>query len=331
MKRIIQVGVGGMGLGWTDRIAESKEWEAAAYVDVNTANLKFAAQRHQMPKSRCFTAVADALAKVKADALLDVTPQQFRRGVCETALKAGLDVMSEKPLADSLRNAKAIVACAAKCKRTYMVAQNYRYQPVVQTIKAFIKGDRLGAVGYAGVNFHKGPHFGGYREEMAYPLVLDMSIHHVDMMRCIFDTDIVTVSAVSTGAPWNWNKGEATIMAQLELANGIVVNYFGSWVSTGWETPWNAHWRLDGSKGVLLCEFDRLSFSEKPERKRAVPLVKWPVIHQAYLLEAFGQALDTGIEPETSGRRNLNSLATTYALVRAAEQGRRVQVDELLR
>lgn len=331
MRRIIQVGVSGMGTGWTDRIAESREWEAAAYVDVNAAKLKAAAKRHGMPKSRCFATVEDALGCVKADALLDVTPQQFRRGVCEAAFRAGLHVLSEKPLADSLKNAKAIVSCAAKCKRTYMVAQNYRYQPIVQTIKRFVADGHLGTVGYAGVNFHKGPHFGGYREEMAYPLVLDMSIHHVDMMRCIFDTDVAGVSAVSASAPWNWNKGEATIMAQLELANGIVVNYFGSWVSTGWETPWNAHWRIDGAKGVLVCEHDKLAFSETPDRKRAVPLVKWPLVHQAYLLEAFGRALDTGVEPETSGRRNLNSLATTYALVRAAEEERRVQVSEMLR
>jgi len=331
MKRIIQVGVGGMGVPWTDRVAESDEWEAAAYVDTNPANLKAAAKRHRMPKSCCFANLDEALGQAKADALLDVTPQQSRRGVCEAAFKAGLHVMSEKPLADSLKNAKAIVAYAAKCRRTYMVAQNYRYQPVVQAMKRVVAGGRLGTVGYAGVSFHKGPHFGGFREQMAYPLVLDMSIHHVDMMRCIFDTDVVSVSAVSIGTPWNWNKGEATTMAQLELANGVPVNYLGSWISTGWETPWNAHWRIDGSRGVLLCEHDKLAFSEEPERKRAVPLVKWPVVHQAYLLEAFGRALDSGDEPETSGRRNLNSLATTYALVRAAEEGRRVQVSEMLR
>lgn len=331
MKRIIQAGVGGMGLGWTDRVAESAAWEAAAYVDVSDTNLKAAAKRHKMPKTRCFATVEEALAAVKADALLDVTPQKFRRGVCEAAFKAGLHVLSEKPLADTLRNAKAIVASAAKHRRIYMVAQNYRYQPVLQTAKRFIAEGRLGSVGYVGVNFHKGPHFGGYREAMAYPLVLDMSIHHVDMMRCLFDTDIASVSAVSLTTPWNWNQGDATIMAQLALENGIVVNYFGSWIASGWETPWNANWRFDGSKGVLLWESDKLAFSATPDRKRAVPSIQWPTSHQAYLLEAFGRALDTGEEPETSGRQNLNSLAATYAIVRAAQEGRRVPVSEMLR
>ena len=214
MKRMIQVGVGGMGTCWTDRLAESDAWEAVAYVDTNPAHLKAAAARHGLPKSRCFATVGEALRRVKADALLDVTPQRFRRGVCEAAIGAGLHVMSEKPLADNLKNAKAIVACAAKHKRIYMVAQNYRYQPVVQTMKRWVSEGRLGAVGYAGVNFHKGPHFGGFREEMAYPLVLDMSIHHVDMMRCIFDADVASVSAVSTGAPWNWSASAGSSNVQ---------------------------------------------------------------------------------------------------------------------
>lgn len=331
MRRIIQVGVGGMGLGWTDRVAESKKWQAAAYVDVNQDNLLAAARRHEFPEALCFTDLGSALKSVEADALLDVTPQQFRRGVCTAAFRRGLHVISEKPLADSLANAKAIVAEAEKQGRTYMVAQNYRYQPLPQTVRRLVQGGRLGTVGYAGVSFHKGPKFGGFREAMAFPLVLDMSIHHLDLMRCIFDTDIVAVQALSINAPWNWNKGDATVMAAIELACGVQVEYFGSWVATGWETTWNADWRIEGSKGVLLWQGESLALSNRSNEKREVRVLKMARDHQAYLLEAFGRALDEGVEPETSGRRNLNSLAATYAVVAAAQKRRRVEVAELLK
>ena len=330
MRRIIQVGVGGMGLGWTDCVAESDRWEAAAYVDTDKKNLMSAAQRHGMPRSRCFGNLEDAFRTVEADALLDVTPQKFRKSVCCGAFKHGLDVMSEKPLADNLRNAKSIVAQAKRLGRTYMVAQNYRYQPVLQTAKRFIQKGRLGDAGYVGVSFHKGPKFGGYREKMPYPLVLDMSIHHFDMMRAVFDCDIVAVQALSMNAPWNWNNGDATVMAQLELSNGVVANYFASWVATGAETDWNANWRFEGSKGVLLWEDSALSFSTKPNSRRKLPLASLPRTHQAYLLEAFAGALDSGAEPETSGRLNLNSLAATYAVVCAVKEKRWVTLREML-
>ncbi|MCP4644964.1 MAG: Gfo/Idh/MocA family oxidoreductase [bacterium] len=331
IRRIIQVGVGGMGAGWTNVVAASDRWTPAAYVDTNRRNLTAAAARHGMPKSRCYTSYEKALREVEADALLDVTPQQFRKGVCCAAFEHGLDVISEKPLADTLPNAKRIVASAKKLKRTYMVAQNYRYQPTAQTVKRFVDKGRLGDPGYIGITFQKGPHFGGFREEMAYPLVLDMSIHHFDLVRCITGADVAAVQAKSVNAPWNWNQGDATIMAQLELTNGVAVNYFGSWVANGWETSWNADWRIEGSKGVLMWEKDEVYFSNKPSARRRIPPIKWPLCHQAYLIEAFATALDTGAEPETSGRSNLNSLAATYAVVRSAKQKRRVLVRELLK
>ena len=331
MRKIIQVGVGGMGGGWTDRVAESNQWEAAAYVDTNRRNLVAAAARHGMSKTRCFTDLGKALNEVEADALLDVTPPAFRKDTCCTALDHGLHVIAEKPLADTLRNAKSIIARAGRLGLAFMVAQNYRYQPVAQTVKRFIESGRLGAVGYVGVTFVKGPRFGGFREEMPYPLLLDMCIHHFDLMRCILGADIRTVEATSVNAPWNWNKGDATVMAQLALSNGVAVNYFGSWVSKGAETGWNANWRFEGSNGVLLWEDDRLSFSNRPNRTRAVPLIKMRKTHQAYLIDAFAKALGKGAEPETSGRLNLNGFATTFAVVRASKKHRRVRVSELMK
>jgi predicted dehydrogenase len=239
-------------------------------------------------------------------------------------------VLSEKPLADTLRNAMDIVAAAKKAKRTYMVAQNYRYQSIIQTARDYIKAGKLGEIGYAGVNFHKGPHFGGFREEMAYPLILDMSIHHFDLIRCLLGNDVKTVTAASLSAPWNWNKGDATVMAQLQLDKGVPVNYFASWNSTGWETTWNADWRIEGSKGALLIEQDKLYVSNKESSRKSIRLKRLPAEHQAYLLRAFDGYLKRGEEPETSGRRNLNSLATTHAVVQAAKTKKTLKVAALL-
>ena len=82
---------------------------------------------------------------------------------------------------------------------------------------------------------------------------------------------------------------------------------------------------------MLLWEDDKVMSSTHPSRVRKVPQVKWPKSHQSHLLDAFAEALDKGEEPETSGRRNLNSLAATYAVVRAAQRRRRVLVRELLK
>ncbi len=329
-RRLIQVGVGAMGRVWADRVFKSDRWQPVAYVDVNPDGMHEMAAKCGLDKSRCYTDLDKALREVEADALLDVTPQQSRKDVCSAAFAKGLDVLCEKPLADTLNNAKTLVRRAEKAGRILMVAQNYRYQPPTQTAKKWVQSGRLGDIGYVGVSFHKGPHFGGFREEMAFPLVLDMSIHHFDMMRCILGANVVAVQSVSVNAPWNWNKGDATILANLEFANGVAVNYFSSWVARGDETPWNADWRFEGSQGVLLWENDEFHFSDKPDKRRKVEQVRWPVTHQPYLLVEFARALDEGRQPETCAQDNINSLATTYAVVRAAKEKRRVLLSELL-
>ena len=330
MKRIIQAGVGGMGSEWTQRVAESKQWKAVAYVDVNEETLHEAAKKFGVPKKQCFTRIEDALDATKADALLDVAPQQFRKDICCKAMERGLDVLAEKPMADTLENAKALAACAQKHGRIFMIAQNYRYQPAAQTARQLVQQGAVGNVGYVDISFHKGPRFGGFRETMPYPLVLDMSIHHFDLMRAILDSDIHSIEAVSINAPWNWYKGDGTVMALIEMENGVAVNYFASWVSTGIDTSWNGTWRIEGSHTSLIWDNDGLFLGSPPDKKDPVKLVAMPSVHQARLLELFREALDTGVEPETSGSRNLNSLAATYAAVRSAEERRRVTVREIL-
>ena len=75
--------------------------------------------------------------------------------------------MTEKPLADTLVDARAIVSVANESGLLCGVAQNYRYRPLTQTIKAFLDSGELGALGALQAEFYRGPHFGGFREEMA--------------------------------------------------------------------------------------------------------------------------------------------------------------------
>ncbi|MFO7974298.1 MAG: Gfo/Idh/MocA family oxidoreductase [Candidatus Hydrogenedentota bacterium] len=331
MKRLIQVGVGGMGAHWAGVAAASEKWQTAAYVDTNRKNLMAAAARHGMPRSRCYTDLARALREVEADALLDVTPQQSRKEVCTAAMECNLDVLCEKPLADNLRNANTLVSRARRLGRILMVAQDHRYMPLPQTAKRFLANGKLGELGYVGVCFHKGPHFGGFREKMTFPLLLDMSIHHFDLVRFLMNTEVRAVQGATINASWNWFTGDASVMGMLELENDLCVNYHASWIAKGWETPWSGNWRFDGSEGVFLWEDDELYVSNSPAKRRKVRQLKWPVAGQAYLLDAFAQAVESRQPPETEAADNLKSLAVTHALVRAVKEKRRVELREVLK
>lgn len=330
MHRIIQVGLGAMGRAWAQTVAETGGWEPAAYVDVDRQRLLAAAAQHGMPESHCFTDLAQALNEIETDALLDVTPPDIRKNVCSAAFARKIPVLTEKPLADSMRTARSLALKAEKAGVPFMVAQNYRFSAEAFTVRQFIESGRLGELGYVSVQFHRGPHFGGFREVMPNPLLLDMAIHHVDLVRYFLDTDLKRVSALCTNPGWSWFGGNAAAMMQLETAAGVPVSYVGSWVAQGKETSYNGDWRLDGSKGCLSWTQAGIEFAPKSGKPRVVKARKYKLLGRTAMLAEFSRALRTGEEPQTSARQNLNSLAAVHAAVRSARTKRRVAPDDLV-
>ena len=328
--KLIHVGVGGFGAGWTEVCQRSDEVEVVALVDVDKKLVRETGKRLGIKK--VFTDLDKALKKVDADALLDSTPPMVRPEVTGKALRAGLHVLSEKPLADTLAHAKGIVRAAEEADRVFMVSQNYRYNRAPRTIRNLLREETVGALGYVVLNFHKGPKFapGSFRMKMAYPLLIDMAIHHFDLMRCVLGTDAVRLRVTSWRPEWSWFDHEPAFSMLIEMADGTHVSYNGSWVSQGFETTWNGTWRIECSKGAMLWEDDALYLSDGPTGRIEAELEEMPLVSQDYSLHEFATAIREGRQPETSGADNLKSLAMVFAAVDSAKTGAEVEVGEYL-
>lgn len=333
MIKVIQVGIGGMGNTWLNTVLQSSEVEYAALVEVDGDIAQRQIEKYGLEGTPLFDSLAEALAAVSADGVIDVTPPVFHRDISTIALEAGLPVLSEKPLANTLANATAIVRKASESAGLHMVAQNYRYHGPVQTLKRVLDSGRLGRVGAVTVEFFKGPHFGGFREEMAYPLIIDMAIHHFDLLRFFLGCEPVSVFGRSWNPPWSWYKGDASSSVSFEFANGIVATYNGSWCATGQETPWNGHWRFDCERGVVWLHDDQVYTQFRSDTlqdqggyrqfqdeglARVEPVVLDRVA-QAYLLHEFYLAVTQGLPPVTTCQDNIKSLAMVFASVESFE------------
>jgi predicted dehydrogenase len=75
-----------------------------------------------------------------------VTPGNMHREIVLTALEAGKHVLCEKPLANSLAEAKEMVTAARNAGTVNMVCFNYRRAPAVQLAKKLIDEGRLGTI-----------------------------------------------------------------------------------------------------------------------------------------------------------------------------------------
>ena len=335
--KVIQLGMGSMGNTWMGAVKRSPDVDYAGFVEINTETADAQARAHGFDRDAIFNSLPAALNALEADAVIDVTPPECHRDNSLMALDAGLPVLSEKPLSDNIADARAIAAKADETGLPCMVAQNYRYRAFTQTLKSVLQSGELGAIAAVHVDYFNGPRFGGFREEMAHPLLVDMSIHHFDLMRFFLESDASQVHASSWNPPWSWFDGDASAEASIGFANGVRATYSGSWVSRARSTSWNAHWRFECENGVLMTEHDVIAVQrhlsgesrghaprESYSEIEIVPHFKMQRESQDYLLHEFFEAVTENKPMATSAQDNVATLELVFGIVEACESGEAV-------
>ena len=336
--RLIQCGLGGMGKAWRDNAtAASDDFEVVAVVDVAEKPLHEGGEHLKVPPERRFSDLADALRKVEADAVLTVTPPAVHVQHAKLAFASGLHVLTEKPIADELENAKLMVKLAADAGKQLVVAQNYRYHPPMQTLRRFLDEQVVGALGHGHLDFYIGADFtGSFREAMKFPLLVDMAIHHMDLIRATTGRNIARVFAQTFNPSWSWYRHHAGLKMLLELEDGTPFSYSGDWSALGRETGWNGNWRLQCAQGSIHLDKAKVSVARcekwgKNEVEEPVDVPEAAANGQAMLLRDFAEAIRSGKPAATSGADNLWSFGAVVAGMISATQRRSVVVGDLLK
>lgn len=335
--RLIQCGVGGFGESWLqNQSSQSPDFDLVAIVDVRAEQLNKAGEAAGVAPEHRFGALETALQNVEADAVLTVTPPIVHAQHAALAFEHGLHLMTEKPIADTLNNARRMVKEAQERGLQLVVSQNYRYSPPVQQLKQLIEAKTVGDFGHGHLDFYIPADFtGSFRETMEYPLLVDMAIHHLDLVRCITGRNITKVTAQSFRPAWSWYQHDPGLKMLLELEGGIPFSYSGDWSALGRTTSWNGNWRLQCAAGSLHLEDDKVGIARcekwsKNPTFEDVPAAPLERASQAATLHSFATAIRTGQPAATSGADNLHSFAAVIAGVTSAREGRTVEVRELL-
>ena len=332
-ERAIVVGAGGISGAWFPPLAAEKV-EVAAVVDLAKGR---AEKRIEEFKLKAFASddLEKVLREVKADFLVDLTVPEAHDEVTCKALRAGLHVVGEKPMAAGMAEARRMVYASEKAGKLYMVSQSRRWDAKHDTLARTVAAGRIGDLTTMNCDFFLGAHFGGFRDEMPSPLILDMSIHHFDMARMIGGVDPVRVYAEEFNPKGSWYKGDVAANAVFEMTGGVRFAYRGSWCAEGCPTSWNGDWRIVGSEGTLLYDHDKDPSGEvvasdtgfnrplKPAGVVRSPL-KYGGMHGA--LREMLAFLRTGRQPQTECHDNIKSLAMVLAAIESSRAGKRIEV-----
>ncbi len=330
--KFVQVGVGGFGNVWMQVLKDHPEAEVVGLVDISDKALENACEKYGYPRTICYSNLKRAIKATGAQAVVCCTPPAHHRRDVVTALKAGLNVISEKPMADSLANCKAMLAAAQQSGKLYVVSQNYRYQPVTWTMAKILREGKLGRIGQIKVDFYKGVDFGGgFRHTMEYPVIVDMSIHHFDLMRFITGLDAVQVTATSWNPFWSNYQGDCSSTATFEMSNGARLLYNASWCAKGDFCSWDGSWQIECEHGTLVQHQGQVKILwttglYKVEREEVVTLEEPPKRGQVQVLSEFLAALNGGPRPATAVEDNIKSVAMVFATVKAMSTGRPARI-----
>ncbi|WP_339294140.1 Gfo/Idh/MocA family oxidoreductase [Paenibacillus sp. FSL W7-1279] len=340
--KVVIAGCGSMANTWAEYAKGREDVEIVGLVDIQEKFAQAFADRHGL-SCPIYTNITEALTSSGANIVFDVTIPASHYGISTAALKHGCHVFSEKPLAESMTECLDIVKLAESVGRTHAVMQNRRFDPRIRAFKDLIDSGAIGKPGFIGADFFLGAHFGGFRDLMDSPLLLDMAIHTFDQARMISGANPVSVYCQEFNPPGSWYAGNAMAICIYEMSDGSVFNYRGSWCAEGAQTSWEAAWRVTGERGTAIwdghdeiyaefvAEGDQSgNFIRRYERTEGTLPVMEKTGHHGCLEHMF-YALEAGIKPETDCSDNVYSMAMVLAALESAKTGQKVMISEFMK
>ncbi|MZQ87177.1 gfo/Idh/MocA family oxidoreductase [Paenibacillus sp. 5J-6] len=335
--QIVIVGCGGMAKVWVDYVLKREDCSIVALVDIKKEFAQAMADRYHLTCG-IYTDLEQAIGETGANLVLDITIPASHFHVATTALRQGCNVFGEKPMAATMAEARELVQQVEQAGASLSVMQNRRYDANIRALRELIQAGTIGRVGYVGADFFLGPHFGGFRDAMESPLILDMAIHTFDQARLITGADPVSVYCQEFNPPGSWYAGNASAICIYEMSDGTVFCYRGSWCAEGAPTSWEASWRVTGETGSAIWDGASAPYAEivaggdqagkfLREYTRIDAEVNWQGRsgHAGCLDEMFA-ALEQGRPAETDCRDNIKSMAMVLGAIDSAKSGQKVDL-----
>ncbi len=336
--KAVVVGCGNISKWWLDAIREMPELHVVGLVDLVEDRARGRAEEYGLADALVGTDLEAVLRHVPPDLVFDCTVPEAHKEVTLTALRHGCHVLGEKPIADTLENAREMVAAAQASGRLYAVIQNRRYDPNVRALHRFLRSGAIGPLTTVNSDFYIGAHFGGFRDRMEHVLLLDMAIHTFDAARFISGTDPVSVYCKEWNPAGSWYDHGASAVAVFQMTDGVVFTYRGSWCAEGLNTTWESEWRVVGQAGSVKWDgASGLHAQVVVERGGFISQTRDIVIPpygsddriggHAGLIREFVACVQTASVPETIGADNIKSLAMVFAAIESAKTGRTVRME----
>lgn len=214
MLRIGVFGVGHLGKFHLNNWKEIEDVELTGFYDPDDKNAIPVIEKYQLKR---FVDAAELMDECDAIDIVAPTPYHFE--LCEMALKKGKHVFVEKPLANTMDEARALVKLAKESNVKFQVGHVERFNPAFLALQKknldpmFIEVHRLAQFNPRGTDVS---------------VILDLMIHDIDIILHIVKSNVSYISANGVAV---MSDTPDIANVRIEFDNGCVANLTSSRIS----------------------------------------------------------------------------------------------------
>lgn len=214
MLKIGVFGTGHLGKIHLNNWKEIEDIELVGFYDPDDDNAKFVEEKYQLKRYVDAEKLMD-----NVDAVDIVAPTIFHFGICEMALRKGRHVFVEKPLANTMEEARSLLKLAKESNLKFQVGHVERFNPAFLALKGhslqpmFIEVHRLAQFNPRGTDVS---------------VILDLMIHDIDIILSIVKSNVSYISANGVAV---MSDTPDIANVRMEFDNGCVANLTSSRIS----------------------------------------------------------------------------------------------------
>jgi predicted dehydrogenase len=300
--------------------------ELAGVVSTNYNRYEWVMTTCGLRKDQLYEDLETALDAINPDILVNITPPLVHLSTSLAALKKGIAVVCEKPIALSRKDAQALINASEEYKKSVYIAENYRFFDVMRKAKSLLQKGVIGTIQSVGIDFYRDHHVIGttnYHMELEHPLLMDVSIHHFDLLRFLTSSDAKKIYADVWCPPNSHYSRNSNTNVQITMSNDIKATYRGHLASYQTETLWPGNWRLEGDLGIMKIIGNNIIVNGRENQEYKAE--DRDDSDRELLLDIF-RSLEQGTQAQSEIHDNLRTLDMVFAAIDSAQNGQVVNL-----
>lgn len=314
--------------------------ELIAVCDINEERALVVAEKYGVKAYRNYE---ELLSSGSVDAVSVCTPNYLHAPISIAALKAGIHVLCEKPMATSKEEAEAMIAASKESGKKLMIGHNQRFVPSHQKARQLIRSGEIGKIYSFRTAFgHGGPEGWSvdgkeswfFQKEKAFVGAMgDLGVHKTDLLRFVLGEEIIEVGSFVETSAKDFADVDDNAVCILKTESGAIGTLAASWAYVSKEDNSTI---IYGEKAILRLEDD-------PTNSLVVQYANGEVVNYqlgtiqsneaggqntSHVINKFVDAVILDQEVPVSGEEGMKSLEVILAALESNETKQIVRVRE---